>query len=363
MARINSKDYRQIFLSEAPLIDLRAPCEFSKGAFPQSINLPLMSDRERELVGTCYKQKGQQSAIDLGHQLVQGELKGHRVSAWKNFAKQNLETGFFYCFRGGLRSRTSQEWLSNAGVEFPLIEGGYKAMRGFLLSETERLINESKIQIVAGLTGSAKTKLIVKQNNAIDLEALANHRGSSFGKCITAQPTQIDFENRLAIQLLKHEADNKPYLLLEDEGRLIGSRSLPLSLKDKMDQAPLIMIEESFDFRVEQIFEDYVHKTLIEFKSEYGDMAIQKYSEYLIQSTQKIKKRLGGVGLKDMLHLIGQAITHQENQGELRKHKDWIVYLLEKYYDPMYSFQMAKKKPRIQFAGNTKEVENYICSL
>jgi len=361
--RTDTSNYRKIFLSDAPLIDLRAPCEFEQGAFPSSINLPLMSDYERKEVGICYKQDGQGSAIKLGHQLVQGELKRARVNAWVTFAQENLDNGYFYCFRGGLRSRVSQQWLSEAGINLPLIKGGYKAMRTYLIAETERIVDSSQIQIVTGLTGSAKTKLLIKQKNSIDLEGLANHRGSSFGKRLSPQPSQINFENNLAVRLLKHEQNAKPFLLLEDEGRLIGARSLPLFLKNKMEQSPLIMIEESFEFRVEQIYNDYVVSMINEFELEYGDLGLNRYRDYLIRATQKIKKRLGAVGLKDTMMLIEKAIMHQQKSRFLGKHKDWIVYLLEKYYDPMYKFQIMKKQNRIKFVGSTVEVKEYLGAL
>lgn len=363
MSRANSKDYRQIFLSDAPMIDLRAPCEFEQGAFSQSINLPLMNNEEREQVGICYKQNGQDSAIELGHQLVDGGTKQKRVNNWKAFAESHLSNGYMYCFRGGLRSRTSQKWLAEAGCELPFIEGGYKAMRSFLIAETERLAGCTDIHIVAGLTGTGKTDFLFKQANKVDLEALANHRGSSFGRRITPQPNQINFENNLAVQLMKHEHDNKAFLLLEDEGRLIGSRSIPLVLKNKMDQSPLIMIEESFDFRVEQIFKDYVTRMIAEFEQAFKETALNKYHHFLISSTEKIGKRLGGVGLNEMLDLINKAVDCQRSFGDSSKHRDWIVYLLEKYYDPMYVYQMSKKQHRIKFHGTSREVETYIQSL
>jgi len=362
MSRKNSNNYREIFLSEAPLIDLRAPCEFILGAFPMSNSLPLMSDREREQVGTCYKKQGKEAAIKLGHQLVQGSVKVERITGWKNFAKDHLETGYFYCFRGGLRSKTSQQWLAESGINYPLIEGGYKAMRRFLIDQTEQLSGSLNISIITGLTGSAKTKLINRIDNSIDLEGLANHRGSSFGKNITPQPSQISFENSLAIQLLKHQAADHSQLYLEDESRLIGSRALPLVLKDKMDQSPLILIEESFEYRVEQIFEGYVLDMLVNFSELDSDNSVLLYTNYLIDSTNKIKKRLGGQGLKDMHRLITQAIDIQKKTGLLDQHKGWITYLLKNYYDSMYQFQLEKKRSRIIFKGDTSEVLTYIHS-
>ncbi len=367
MSREDSNNYRELFLSDAPMIDLRAPCEFLLGAFPTSINLPLMSDLEREKVGICYKQQGQQEAIKLGHELVKDQNKNNKISHWHSFATEHKENGYFYCFRGGLRSRTSQQWLSEAGLDFPLVKGGYKAMRRFLIDETERLVNETEIIVVSGLTGCAKTDFLKTETNSIDLEGLANHRGSSFGRNITPQPTQISFENNLAIEFLKFEASNEKTLLLEDESRLIGSRSLPLSLKNKMDQSKIIMIEESFEFRVSQIYSDYVVNMMNDFQvyaqsSSVDDSknTIDIYQEYLENSTLRIKRRLGGVGLKEMMKLIKKAIEKQRQTGELSLHKNWIIYLLKNYYDPMYQYQVGKKIERVIFKGSTTAVSEYL---
>lgn len=101
--RDDTDDYAKLFLNGVPMMDVRAPVEFGKGAFPGVINLPLMTDLERHKVGTCYKQHGQQAAINLGHRLVSGEVKAARIEAWSHFARQHPE-GYLYCFRGGLRS-------------------------------------------------------------------------------------------------------------------------------------------------------------------------------------------------------------------------------------------------------------------
>lgn len=97
-----------------------------------------MQDDEREKVGTCYKNKGQEAAIALGHELVQGEVKQQRLAQWIEFTQQHPQ-GVLYCFRGGLRSKTVQTWLAQAGINYPRVEGGYKALRQFLISELERL--------------------------------------------------------------------------------------------------------------------------------------------------------------------------------------------------------------------------------
>ena len=126
-ARPDTDDYRALFLADAPMMDMRAPTEFSKGAFPSAASLPLMTDEERAQVGTCYKQQGQQAAIELGHRIVSGDIRDQRLAAWRDFA-HNHPHGYLYCFRGGLRSQTVQQWLRDAGIDYPLIRGGYKAM-------------------------------------------------------------------------------------------------------------------------------------------------------------------------------------------------------------------------------------------
>ena len=133
--RPDTDDYRALFLGDAPMMDMRAPKEFTQGSFPCASSLPLMSDDERAQVGSCYKQRGQQAAIELGHQLVSGGLKAQRLAGWVDFAR-NHPDGYVYCFRGGLRSQTVQQWLREAGVDYPLIKGGYKAMRRFLHGRT-----------------------------------------------------------------------------------------------------------------------------------------------------------------------------------------------------------------------------------
>ncbi len=196
-------DYRDIFLRDRPMMDTRAPIEFTKGAFPGAINLPLMTDDERQRVGTCYKLQGQQAAIVLGHELVSGAIKADRIEQWARFAQANPE-GYLYCFRGGLRSQIVQQWLkTEAGIDYPRVGGGYKAMRTFLVETIEDSAKQCDFVLLGGMTGTGKTDVLGQLPNALDLEGFANHRGSSFGKRATAQPSNIDFENRLAVDVLK----------------------------------------------------------------------------------------------------------------------------------------------------------------
>ena len=121
---IEIDDLQALLATDTPLIDTRAPSEFVRGRLPTAVNLPLMTDAEREQVGTCYKLRGQKAAIELGHQLGRGSLKAECMEAWTRFASAH-PTGALYCFLGGIRYEISQQWLQESGVEYPRVKGGY----------------------------------------------------------------------------------------------------------------------------------------------------------------------------------------------------------------------------------------------
>ena len=358
--RDNSSNYREIFLNDVPMMDARAPVEFNKGAFPGVLNLPLMDDSERQRVGTCYKQHGQDAAIAMGHQLVSGQVKDERVAAWAAFAKANPH-GYLYCFRGGLRSQITQQWLAEAGIDYPRVIGGYKAMRTFLLETTQQAVAECDFVILGGLTGTGKTDVLVQLNNSLDLEGHANHRGSSFGKRATGQPMQIDFENRLAIDLLKQRARGVQQFVLEDEGRMVGSCTVPLALYQGMQEYPLVWLEGAFEDRVERILRDYVINLCAEFISLHGEEnGFRLYAERLLQSLSNIQKRLGGERYQRLLAIMQAALDEQQRSAAVDLHRGWIDGMLREYYDPMYVFQRESKASRIEFAGDQAAVIAYL---
>jgi tRNA 2-selenouridine synthase len=359
--RENSADYREIFLNDLPMMDARAPVEFRKGAFPGALNLPLMTDIERQKVGTCYKQHGQQAAIELGHQLVAGAAKAERIAAWAAFARANPH-GYLYCFRGGLRSQIVQQWLkSEAGIDYPRVIGGYKAMRTFLLETTQQAVAQCDFVLVGGLTGTGKTEVLAQLNNALDLEGHANHRGSSFGKRATPQPEQIDFENGLAVDILKKRAAGIEQFVLEDEGRIVGSCTVPLELYQGMQQFPLVWLEDRFEDRVERILRDYVSDLSAEFVATHGEEhGLRLFAERLLQSLGNILKRLGGERYQRLLAIMQAALDEQLRGGGVDLHRGWIEGLLSEYYDPMYAYQRQNKAERIEFAGDQQEVLAYL---
>ncbi len=341
------------------MMDVRAPVEFERGAFPASKNLPIMDDKQREIIGTCYSKQGQDKAIQKGHELVNGEIRAARIAAWVEFAEQN-PNGSLYCFRGGLRSSITQQWMQEAGVDLPIVIGGYKALRTFLLNELDTATRECTFTLVGGKTGSAKTILINEIENAIDLEAAAHHRGSSFGGHATSQNNQINFENILAIEFLKLRHNHILNIILEDEARTIGRAGLPKSLFAKMRESQLVVIEEPYEARLERLIQEYVVDMYSEFQALDTTNAFQQFSNYLLIALEKIQKRLGPARYEVAYKAMRHALNKQSKTGTIANHYDWLKVILENYYDPMYEDQLKKREAFICFRGNYLECKEYL---
>lgn len=358
-------DLASLFLNDIPMLDVRAPIEFDQGAFPNAINIPLMVDAEREAVGTEYKEQGQDAAIELGAKLVTEDNRILRKKAWAAFFKKHPQ-GVLYCFRGGLRSKISQQWVvDETGVQYPRVKGGYKALRRFLIDSIDRIAAEIPIVILGGRTGSGKTRVLKKLKNSIDLEGLANHRGSAFGPTATPQPTQINFENALAIQLLKQEAAGSQFLVIEDEGRNVGSVGVPQSLYDKMQQAPIVKLEVPDSERNRISVQEYVLDIYQQFFDICHDKeeAFSLLSKHLNNSLDKIQKRLGGERFLQAQNQMSLALETFKNTQALEEFEPLVNTLLFDYYDPMYDYQIAKKVDRIVLSGSQQEIMAYLESF
>jgi tRNA 2-selenouridine synthase len=319
-----------------------------------------MDDAERHEVGLCYAQKGQHAAIGLGHQLVSGQRKAARLAAWVEFARTHPD-GYLYCFRGGLRSQLVQQWLREAGVDYPRVTGGYKAMRSFLIDTIETAAAAQQWFVVGGLTGSGKTDVLADVPASIDLEGHAHHRGSAFGRRALAQPPQIDFENALAIDVLRHLDAGWRALVVEDEGRFIGSRDVPQVLSRRMQASPLVWLEASFDERVERVLRDYVQGLAAEFLGAQGaGHGFDAYATRLREAMTAISPRLGGARYGKLSAWLDQALARQAESGDVALHRGWIEVLLREYYDPMYDFQREQRAARIVFRGDRDAVTDWL---
>ena len=355
------EDFYSLVISNTPMFDTRAPIEFSQGAFPHTHSLPLMSDKERELVGTCYKNKGQDKAVLLGHELVQGEVKQARLDAWLAFIKKHPD-GALYCFRGGMRSQITQQWIYEAtGVDYPRLKGGYKALRRYLIDETERIMTQITPIVIGGQTGCGKTLLLDHIQQTIDLEGLANHRGSAFGNTTTAQPTQIAFENELAIELIKKQ--NHAHLVFEDEGANVGTVHIPDCIKNKTSQADLILLDATTDERIQVSMDAYVTNMYQNFMLQDSQNGFNNFANYWLKSLEKIQKRLGLERYKMMKNQVESALTAYQNTNTFEGFLPIVESLLVDYYDPMYNYQIQKKLDRVAFKGSASEVIEYLHNL
>jgi tRNA 2-selenouridine synthase len=376
-----NQELKQMFISpdleklqNCRLIDVRAPIEFAAGHFPGARNMPLLTDAERSQVGTTYKKQGKDAAIALGHQLVSGEVKEQRVNSWIAQIQdwQRFDGGkdhamrkpiVLYCFRGGLRSRTTQAWLRERGYEIPLIEGGYKALRNqfmCLISETSK---KEKFLVISGPTGSGKTQLLreIAEHSSyrvLDFEKEANHRGSAFGALPGGQPSQVQFENRIGMRMLKTPSLSStvmPTFLVEDESRLVGSMAIPNDLFLHMRNSPVIWIDEPLEARVQRVFSDYIlgreaadPKTL--------ELVFAQYEKAILA----IQRRLGGLRAQEILSDLQMAVRASLESQDHQLHKLWIEKLLVWYYDPQYLASLAKRAPDVAFKGNYIDCRSWL---
>ncbi len=359
-------DIASIFLDGRPLMDVRAPVEFAQGAFPGTENRPLLTDEERHQVGIRYKEAGQDAAIALGYELVDAEEKARRVAGWQAFAEAHPE-GLLYCFRGGLRSRLTQRMLhEETGVAYPRVAGGYKAMRRFLLDTLETRAVDAPLVMLGGRTGVGKTPFLYRFDRYLDLEGRARHKGSAFGREPEPQPTPIDFENQVAIDLLhlRHRAPDEP-ILVEDEGKMVGARQVPPTLFERMRTSPLVVIERPLEERVEQSLKDYI----IDLEAGYrrvlatdADGASERVREHILGAIDRVAKRLGGVRHGKVRGLAVEALDAWYEQDDVEGLRELIRVMLVDYYDPMYDYQLAGKRDRIVFSGPPDAVAEELTS-
>lgn len=344
-----------LFLTNTPLLDVRAPVEFNKGTLPNAHNIPLLDDQQRHQVGITYKNEGQQRAIELGEKLLHPALRQQRILQWRNFVSDNPGAHLF-CFRGGLRSKTTRRWLAESGVDLPLVPGGYKACRQYLQQQLAAQCKQSNFTLLGGRTGCGKTLLLKKLPAYIDLEGLANHRGSSFGATTTPQPGNIDFENAVAVALMKFHAANTMHITLEDEGRMIGSVALPQPLRDSMLQAPIVLLEEPVAVRVNVSRQAYIDELLSAYEKLDPTNGLPAFADHHRNALEKITRRFGGQQTSETRELFDLALRHYERSGDTAAFEPYVETLLVKYYDPMYDYQLAKKMNRVVFTGDSKAV-------
>jgi tRNA 2-selenouridine synthase len=354
-------DFYAIVTQDVPLIDVRAPGEFGAGSFPMAVNLPVLDDEDRHCVGVCYKQRGREAAFDLAYNRVSGNIRQQRIAAWVTYYRDH-PNAVMYCFRGGMRSKTAQQWFMEA-TKTPIVrlQGGYKAFRRYLLEALSPINVPAEPVILGGRTGVGKTVLLGHLQSSIDLEGLANHRGSAFGGHLSPQPSQIDFENRLACALIQHRHKGFSHILLEDEGNYIGGRYIPHELARYFKRDSMVLLESPLAQRVELTYKEYVLDAQRDYERMYGkEKGVALWLEWMHSRMYRIRKRLGGERLKRVVQLLDDAHDRQCDSGEAGDHRCWIELLLSEYYDPMYDYQIDRSGRTIDFQGGYAEVLEYL---
>ncbi len=291
-----------------PVFDVRSPGEYNHAHIPKAYALPLFSDEERKEVGTAYKQQSKQKAIKIGVDFFGKKMRGMIESVETTLKKNQSDSNklLLHCWRGGMRSAGVAWLLDLYGFDVIVLEGGYKAYRNWVLEQFEQ---EYKIKVLGGFTGSGKTELLQSlresNENVIDLEALANHKGSAFGGIgQEPQPTQEMFENQLAIELYLNKTD----FWLEDESQRIGRVNIPHPLWHTIRKAPVYFIDIPF------------HERLAFIEKNYGVLETEK----LIEAVTRIQKRLGPLETKTTIQLL--------NENQVKE----AFSILLKYYDKTY---------------------------
>ncbi len=317
--KININDFF-LKLDKTILFDVRSPSEYNYAHIPGAKSLPIFSDEERKIIGTVYKKESREKAIKIGLEFF-GKKTVHLIENTESILLHNkfdLKEISIYCWRGGMRS-SSMAWLFDLyGFKVNLIIGGYKSYRTWALQQFE---NEYQLNIISGYTGSNKTGIIQelkKQNEpVIDLEKLAEHKGSAFGNLnLVPQPSQEYFENLLAFDLFKLNLSYpKNSIWIEDESQRIGQVNIPTPFFKLMRSSPILFLTVPFELRLNHIIEGY------------GKFEKEK----LINAIIRIKKKLGGLETKQAINFL------LENDI-----KSCFSELL-KYYDKQYLKGRAKR--------------------
>jgi tRNA 2-selenouridine synthase len=296
-----------------PILDARSEAEFAQGHVIGARNLPILTNDERKIVGTIYKQEGSQPAIVKGFELVGPRFHQIIKDAFDLFPDKKIMT---YCWRGGMRSEIMSWLLSMAGFEIFRLKGGYKNYRT-LTYQTVRAKRD--LIVLGGKTGVGKTVLLHELNKigelVIDLEDLAKHKGSTFGGIGQPhQPSIEHFENLLAEELFKIPLSEK--IWIENESRRIGKINLADELYANIIQSPLIEIIKSDSERINHI------------AAEYADLPQSE----LLEAVKRLQKKLGG---KRTEEAVADIIEH--------RHESWIANMLV-YYDKTYGYELDSHK-------------------
>ncbi|MCM0760122.1 MULTISPECIES: tRNA 2-selenouridine(34) synthase MnmH [Sporomusa] len=298
-------------------IDVRSPAEYETGHIPGAVNIPLFSDDERVQVGTTYRQVGVEEAKLQGLVLASAKLPDivGRVQQLRKSGRKVV----VYCWRGGMRSKAVVTVLELMGILSSQLSGGYKAYRQFVLNRLRTFEVKPIIIVLCGSTGTGKTLILNQLANAnipvINLEQLANHRGSVFGQIGLGRPATAQiFDTNLLLAL--DQLNTQPYIVVECESKRIGNVYLPDCLFDAMRRGKKILVSADIEVRVDRLIKEYIHL----YKDKDNDEAI-------VAGLESLRRRLGNKKT--------ECLLADFRAGKVR---DVVKVLLVDYYDLMYGY-------------------------
>jgi tRNA 2-selenouridine synthase len=323
-------------LENAVFIDTRSPAEYQDDHIIGAINLPILDDQERHEVGLMYKQISQELAIEKGLEFYSKKIP----NIVKVIQPHKDKTIVVYCARGGMRSGIIVSLLESIGMKVYQIEGGYKLFRNYLLEQLNNFKIKPKVYVLHGLTCTGKTELLDKLENVIDLEGLAQHRGSLYGAIGLKPNSQKKFENLLLAKL--KELNSKDYVLVEGESRRIGDCIMPECLWKAMEKGENIMVTRSLQLRFKAMVKEYFLNP--------------KIAEEIKEISKGLRRTISKENKEKMIELM-----------ESKEYEKAAEILLTKYYDPLYEHSLNRMKFSLTINNDSvaeavKEIKNYLDS-
>lgn len=328
------------FSNEHPLFDVRSPSEYKHAHIPGAYSLPIFNDEERKEIGTQYKQVSRELAIKTGLRYFGKNLESFvlQVEQILNTTRKPAESKILvHCWRGGMRSSAMAWLLSQYGYNVYVLEGGYKQYRRYVLRQFEWPFH---LQVLGGHTGSGKTEVLQELKNSglpvVDLENLAQHKGSAFGALgMDEQPSQEQFENLLERALSPYYSINDAHgmiqpqpIWVENESQRIGHVNIPNTFFRTMQESPCFVLTIPFEQRLQFIAQHY------------GVFEKEK----LIHAVLRIQKRLGGQQAKEAITLL-----EENNITECFR-------ILLTYYDKEYN-RAREKNTRTYIPFESSEID------
>ena len=333
------------------VLDVRSPSEFLEGHISGAVSWPLFSNDERAQIGTLYKQRSREDAVDLGLELIGPRMKELAQYGRHLFESQSSSDGskvrhalLIHCWRGGMRSESVAWLLRTAGIPTVILEGGYKAFRTFARTQFDRTIN---FAVLGGLTGSAKTETLhelskLPGESVIDLEGLARHYGSAFGNLeAQVQPTTQQFSNDLYAELraLNAWSDFAPKrtrpIWIENESRSIGCVDLPEPIFSQLISSRCFEMKRTDDDRVHHLVKMY------------GEID----PELLISAFKRISLKLGSDPTNKAISAISSGNLHV------------AAHLALVYYDKTYAHGLTKRDSSLRTDVNCKDLTPLECAI